>query len=117
MSQNNNPQTIYLKDYRAPQFLIESIELDFVIDQKSTTVSNKMRLRRAPETAEEQPLRLEGRQLTLIKIILNDLVLDHNQYRVDSESLTLSQLPQEFILEIITEVHPDKNTSLEGLYA
>ncbi len=117
MSNNKIPGTIYLKDYQAPQFLVDSVDLNFVIGQISTTVSNKMRVCRAPDTSREQPLRLEGRQLTLIKIVLNDLEMDQNQYQVDSESLTILQLPQEFSLEIITEVHPDRNTSLEGLYA
>ena len=117
MSTNQTQKTIYLKDYQAPQFSVESVELNFVINPESTTVSNKMQFRRTSETAANQPLRLEGRQLTLLKIILNNLELNQSQYQIDSDSLTISQLPEEFTLEIITEINPVKNTSLEGLYA
>ncbi len=110
-------KTIYLKDYQPPQFFIESVELNFDLQQELTIVTNKMQLKRPSDTKLQPPLRLDGRKLKLSKVILDGTTLTQDQFRVDAEHLTIDQLPQEFTLEIITEIQPDKNTSLEGLYA
>ncbi len=117
MTRTESPKTIYLKDYQAPQFSVTSIELDFSLDEKCTRISNRMRLCRAPATAAGTPLELQGRQQKLLSVALDGSLLDRDQYQVDAEYLTINKLPNEFELEIITEISPAGNTNLEGLYA
>ncbi len=117
MSKKRPLETIYLKDYQAPQFLVETIELDFVINQEQTLVSNRMRLYRAQGTAASAPLLLDGRRLKLVEITIDGRALSSEKYQVDAEHLTLQQLPDTFELKIVTQVDPRNNTSLEGLYA
>ena len=115
---NSSPSaTIYLKDYQPPAFLVESIKLHFSLQPERTLVTNTMRLKRAAETSAEQPLRLDGHQLELIKVILDDKILVPDQYRVDPEGLIVENPPEKFTLEIVTALNPKGNTSLEGLYA
>ncbi|MBN2809044.1 MAG: aminopeptidase N [Deltaproteobacteria bacterium] len=117
MTNNPSPETIYLKDYQAPAFMVESIKLHFALQPERTLVSNAMFLQRASGADTDLPLRLDGRQLELLKVILDGTVLSSDQYRVDPESLVIEKLPNEFNLEIVTAINPKSNTSLEGLYA
>ncbi|MEA3333282.1 MAG: aminopeptidase N [Pseudomonadota bacterium] len=117
MTNNTQSETIYLKDYQPPTFLVKSINLHFSLQQEQTLVTNTMRLERAAATTKEQPLRLDGRQLELIKVILDGRLLAADQYSVDPEGLVLEKNPAEFTLEIVTALNPKGNTSLEGLYA
>ncbi|MCD6429708.1 MAG: aminopeptidase N [Deltaproteobacteria bacterium] len=117
MANNSSPETIYLKDYQPPAFSVESIKLHFALHQERTLVTNTMQLKRAPGTTTERPLRLNGRQLELLKVSLDDNLLNPDQYSVDPEGLIIGDLPAEFSLEIVTAVNPKSNTSLEGLYA
>ncbi|MCK5659190.1 MAG: hypothetical protein KAH96_04885, partial [Alphaproteobacteria bacterium] len=79
MTSNSSPETIYLKDYQPPTFLVESIKLHFSLQQERTLVTNTMLLKRAAETSTGQFLRLDGRQLKLIKVTLNDKLLTSDQ--------------------------------------
>ena len=114
---NSQNQTIYLKDYQPPTFLVESIKLQFTLHQERTLVTNTMQFKRAPETSTAMPLRLDGRRMELLKVTLDDKLLDSDQYSVDPEGLVIEHPPTKFTLEIVTAINPKNNTSLEGLYA
>ena len=117
MTNDSSPETIYLKDYQPPAFGVESIKLHFAMHQERTLVTNTMQLKRASGIPADLPLRLDGRQLELLTVILDGNLLDSGQYKIDPESLVIKNLPAEFSLEIVTAVNPKSNTSLEGLYA
>ena len=106
----------YRKDYQAPTYAVEAVELDFTLDEKQTIVKNHMCFKRigADKTA---PLRLDGKYLKLNRIALNNRELSEKEYQLDSEGLTLTNLPEEFILDIETQINPKENTRLSGLYA
>jgi len=117
MADNSLAKTIYLKDYQPPAFLVESLKLHFSLDQERTLVTNTMQLKRAPKVTNNPPLRLDGRQLELLRVTLDGNLLDSGRYSVDPEGLVIENLPTKFTLEIVTAVNPKSNTSLEGLYA
>ena len=117
MTNKISPETIYLKDYQAPAFVVESIKLNFSLHQERTLVSNTMRIKRASGSQTDTPLRLDGRQLELLSVTLDEQLLDPGQYSVDAEGLTIANLPAQFSLVIVTSINPKNNTSLEGLYA
>ncbi len=116
MAENKNqPKTIYLADYRSPDFLIDTVELLFDLNETATKVTSAMSIRRNDNTS-NCSLVLNGRDLTLISLSMNGRMLDTEEYEIGAETLTLTDLPDEFKLEVVTEINPQGNTSLGGLY-
>ena len=108
------PHPIHLRDYRAPDFLIDTVDLRFELGEENTQVSSKLKLRRNHEG--NRPLVLDGRGLELVGVTLDGRSLESSEYVVSPDRLLVSQVPDRFELEIRTRVHPQENTSLEGLY-
>ena len=110
--------TTYLKDYQPPNYLIDSTELKFELDDASTLVSSKLSLRRNPEVQKwnSPALILDGQELELLKVVLDGQELSASDYSVNSESLTLTGLSDQFVVEIQVRIKPIENTALEGLY-
>ncbi|MBM95210.1 MAG: aminopeptidase N [Oceanospirillaceae bacterium] len=111
-----HPSTIYLKDYQQPAYWIDQTELTFQLEDDSTLVTSRLALRRNDSLTPEGYLRLDGQQLELVSVTLDGQLVAAEQYQLDDESLTLSGLQEQHQLEIVTRIHPDKNTALEGLY-
>ncbi|MBJ9958701.1 aminopeptidase N [Acinetobacter courvalinii] len=105
-------QTIYLKDYQKPAFLVESINLDIQVFDEHTLVDSTLVMKR--QTAGD--LVLLGRDLELKSIQLNGQVLNADQYRLDSEQLVITDAPDQVIIQTQVVIHPESNTQLEGLY-
>jgi aminopeptidase N len=104
------PQTIYLKDYTPPAFRVETIELDVDIRADDALVKAKLAIKRNTPG----PLVLDGDELELVSVKVNGTPAAH---KVTEESLTITDVPDAFILETETRIVPQKNTKLEGLYA
>jgi aminopeptidase N len=103
---------IRLADYSAPAFQVDKVALDFDLDPAATFVRATLTLRReAPG-----PLVLDGKDLDLQSVKLNDEVLGDNRYAVAERSLTIHDVPDAFTLETLVKIAPDKNTELSGLY-
>lgn len=112
-----SPQTIYLKDYLPPAYLVERVELRVDIADECTEVSSSMQIRRNPQVAGEQlPLVLDGQALELVRIAINGTAIDNSNFHCDDEHLTLTPGMDQFALEITTRIRPQDNTALEGLY-
>ncbi len=110
------PKTTYLKDYAPPDFLIDSIDLEFELADTHTHVRSTLRVRRNPDGRAQAPLRLDGHELELLSVALDGETLGSNRYAVDDQGLTLGDTPDEFELVIETRIDPSANTSLSGLY-
>jgi aminopeptidase N len=109
------PQTIRLADYQPPAYLVDTVELNFALDPAKTIVSSKLQMRRNPKGSGGE-LKLDGEQLQLLDIKLDGKTLAANEYQRSDSQLMIPALPAEFTLEIVTEIQPDQNTALEGLY-
>ena len=59
---------------------------------------------------------LDGENLELLEILIDEKKLGKQQYRIEKNGITLLQVPDSFILNIKTKIYPDTNTALEGLY-
>lgn len=105
-------QTIYLKDYQKPSFLVESINLNIQVYDDHTIVDSTLVMKR--QTAGE--LVLLGRDLELKSIQLNGQTLSAEQYHLDTEQLVITDAPDEVIVQTQVIIHPESNTQLEGLY-
>lgn len=106
------PQAKNRHDYRAPDYTITDIDLTFNLDASTTQVTAISQIKRLGDSDAE--LRLDGEDLTLISLHVNDQPWQH--YRQEEGALILQQLPEVFTLKIVNDIHPDKNTALEGLY-
>ncbi len=108
------PRTIRLSEYRAPDYRISEIALNFVLDPAATRVTATSKVARTGQSG--APLVLNGEHLKLISVAVDGKPLAAADFKVDRETLTLSNLPAKFTLEIVSEIEPAKNTALEGLY-
>ena len=110
-------KTIQLKDYRPPDYLIETVMLEFDLDATRTRVKSLMTVVCNHDRCEAiHPFILNGRDLKLTAIHLDGRPLSEHDYKFDDTSLTLLPVPQRFTLEIETEINPAANTELTGLY-
>ncbi|MGK2943683.1 MAG: aminopeptidase N [Desulfuromonadales bacterium] len=108
---------IRLEDYRPPVYLVDTIDLYVELEPTCTRVRARLQVRVNPDCAELQgTLQLDGRQLQLLHVMLDGRALSADEYIVDSETLTIPGVPEQFALETLVEINPDANTALEGLY-
>lgn len=110
-------EPVYLKDYKAPDFLIDTVNLEFELGEDVTKVKSQLALMANPaNTAPSRDLILQGENLTLKSVMLDGKLLDALNYRVAEDTLTIYSVPEKFTLEIITWIKPQENTELSGLY-
>ena len=105
-------QTVYLKDYQKPSFLVDSIYLDIQVYDEHSQVDAVLELTRQTEG----DLVLLGRDLELKSVVLNGQQLSQEQYTLDAEQLVIRNAPNQIKLETSVIIHPESNTQLEGLY-
>src|SRR5271154_97197 len=109
---------IHLKDYSPPAFLIERVTLDVDIRADDALVKATLAMRRNPASSEKDAaLELDGDELELVSVSLNQILMQKNQFEITKESLSIPGVPDAFTLETVTRIVPQKNTKLEGLYA
>jgi aminopeptidase N len=118
---SESPQAIYLSDYQAPNFFIEKTDLIFLLTESLTTVTSTLLVKKNPEqtsgTANDDGnvLVLHGQELTLQSISVDGRELSESEYHIDDESLRVA-IPDQCIITCVTEIKPQDNTSLSGLY-
>ncbi|MFO7983803.1 MAG: aminopeptidase N [Desulfuromonadales bacterium] len=113
----SRPRPVYLDDYTPPPFMVDEVDLHFDLGEDSTTVHSRLKMRRNPDNRDPAaPLVLYGSELKLTRLQLDGGELDTSAYEVDGEELRITELPESFLLEVTTEIRPQDNTSLEGLY-
>ncbi|OVA08651.1 Peptidase M1 [Macleaya cordata] len=115
-SNMDTPKEIFLKDYKMPNYYFDTVDLKFSLGEEHTIVCSKLTVYPRIEGV-SSPLVLDGHDLKLVSIKIDGTELKKEDYHVDSRHLTLASPPSGlFTLEIVTEIYPQKNTSLEGLY-
>ncbi|MDR3442178.1 MAG: aminopeptidase N [Legionella sp.] len=104
--------TIYLENYKAPLFAVETVSLDFDLYDDHALVSSELKLKRQHKGA----LHLFGDELELVSVHLNGKKLMPADYTLSEDSLIIDQCPDELTLNIVTRIYPQDNTKLSGLY-
>lgn len=104
--------TIYLKNYQAPSFKVDTVNLSFDLYDDHALVKSTLKLNRQKEGA----LILYGEDLELISINMNDQQLEPSDYTLNADGLCLEQCPDKMTLDIVTRIQPQNNTQLSGLY-
>jgi aminopeptidase N len=105
-------QTIYLKDYTAFGYLVDSVQLTFDLAPNATRVTSKIAFRPNPD-ADNRTFFLHGENLKLIQASLDGLPITPD---ITTEGLSYDAPDAAFIFEAEVEIDPANNTALEGLY-
>lgn len=135
-------KTIFLKDYTPSPFLIESADLKFELNEVKTIVNAKLHIKKNPASiSEPSELILDGENLELLDIRINNEKLTTSDYKITREQLIITmpvntldcfansarndepmQAEQavttnyDFILETTVAINPEQNLSCSGLY-
>jgi aminopeptidase N len=111
------PGVIRRSEYRPPNWLIDTVDLDVRLGPSATRVVAKLKLRPNPAGERGVPLVLDGDELALVGLALDGEKLGANSYAATPSSLTLHEPPlKSFELTIETALVPSANTKLMGLY-
>jgi aminopeptidase N len=111
---DHNP-TIYLSDYRNPDFTIESTELTFNLGEEGTQVNSRLSIKRAAGAA-DAPLVLNAELMEVSAVAINGEELAEAEWQHEDNQLRLNSVPDEFEFSCTNLIHPETNTSLNGLY-
>jgi len=111
-------QQFRLEDYRPTDFLIETVHLTFRLAPDKTVVSSRLSVSRRDGTVPDTPLVLDGDELTFLDLTIDGEAADPGNVTATPDRLEIRNLPGEgaFELEIRTEISPQSNTKLMGLY-
>jgi len=112
-------ETIYLKDYTVPEYLIDKTDLHFDLSADDTVVTTRLDIYKNSAyqgTDKQPPLTLNGEELSLISIAVDGIALSTEQYTIDKSTLIIHQPKDSFVLEICNRINPAANTALNGLY-
>ena len=108
----------FLADYRPADFTINTVNLNIHLADTCSRVISELAMERKGES--QQPLEFNGEHLTLVSLVVDNNVLKKDQYQLTDTLLIIpaSSLPEStyFTLTITTEVNPQENTALEGLF-
>ena len=111
----DSKKTVYLKDYQPHPFHIKNVDMYVNITERATQVKvTSSVIKRDSNSVNE--LVLDGELLTLQSVSINGRALDQAEYQLMDESLTIFEVPNEFTLIVETEIQPELNTALMGMY-
>lgn len=108
------PKAKYRKDYQQPEFTISTVDLTFELHPENTRVTNVMKVER--QGSHSKPLVLDGEDITLNSVKVNNEVIPAEKWKVENNQLVLETALDSFELTIDNTVNPSANEALEGLY-
>jgi aminopeptidase N len=108
---------VRLADYTAPDFLIDTVDLDIHLDEQDTRVRAQLFIRPNPKGRPGTPLVLDGDGLKVVSVALDGVAIDGADAQIEADQLVLTTPPsQPFILTTETSLNPTANSQLMGLY-
>ncbi|WP_336278997.1 aminopeptidase N [Bartonella sp. CB175] len=106
-----------LEDYQQTPYVIPKTKLRFCLEPTKTYVTATLLIEPRQNTKETKPLVLSGDDLTLISVAINGQKLDKSAYKSTPSNLEITSPPETpFTLELVTELNPERNRKLMGLY-
>ena len=107
---------VRLEDYRPPDWLVETVELDVSLDPRRRGCAQRCALRPTRQ-GRAGAARARRRRARAARAALDGAPLAAERFAATADRLTIAQPPQRpFRLEIETVVDPSANTQLMGLY-
>lgn len=113
--QSQEHTTVYRKDYRPYSHSIDSVELDFVLNPESTTVTSTMVVTPL-RGASTHDLVLDGGHDLFIEKVLIDGQQANERYQMGQGQLTIKNISKQSTVTIVNRIVPVNNTSLSGIY-
>ncbi|UYY57581.1 aminopeptidase N [Sphingomonas sp. S2-65] len=107
------PRIIRREDYRAPDWQVPEIALDFDLDPAATRVRARLTVTR--RGAHDRPLVLDGDGLTALRVLVDGA--EAQGWSMDGSNLVVPLSGDAHVVETEVEIAPERNTQLEGLYA
>jgi aminopeptidase N len=104
------------EQYSPPAYLVDRIHLEFDLATRAARVRSTLELRRNEGIAADAVLVLLGEKQQLLSVSLNGSALGAADYEVSATSLSLRNMPAQCTLTIESEIDPEGNLALEGLY-
>lgn len=115
--QRNQPIEHRLSDYRAPDYLIDHIDLTIDLSQSPVNVRSRLTIRHAKKIQERDTLlSLDGENLSLMNLSLNNIPVDPSDYQLTDSSLTLFRIPKEDTFYLEADVFISQSEDLFGYY-
>jgi aminopeptidase N len=105
------PTAIRREDYRPPDWLVPSIELEFELGAERTRVRSRLSVERSG--AHDRPFRLDAQGLKLVELGVDG---EAAEYSLEGEVLTVELGGEAAVVETLVELAPRSNTQLMGLY-
>jgi len=113
---SNAPQTPHVtrrEDYRAPDWTVPEIALDFDLDPVATRVRATLLVERSG--AHDRPLVLNGDGLAAESVKVDGA--EAEGWRMDGPDLVIPLAGDAHEIETVVTIAPERNTQLQGLYA
>ncbi|MBO9621850.1 MAG: aminopeptidase N [Sphingomonas sp.] len=110
---NQLPHVTRREDYRAPDWRVPEIALDFHLDPAATRVRATLKVERNGEN--QAPLRLLGDGLTAVAVRVDGQ--DAAGWSMDGSDLVIPLGGDAHLVETEVVIAPERNTQLMGLYA
>ena len=107
-----SPPTIRREDYRPPDWLVPTVELEFELDPARTQVRARLTVERNGE--HDRPLRLDGDGLTPLVVRVDGAEVC---FSMDGATLVVPLSGDRAVVETEVAICPEKNSQLMGLYA
>jgi aminopeptidase N len=108
---------VRLENYRPPDWLVETVELDVSLHPSETKVRATLKMSPNPDAGAPAPIVLDGDGLTLTSLKLDGSEMHPDGYVATPDRLTIAQPPAgTCYLQIETLVDPAANSHLMGLY-
>ncbi len=108
---------VRLCDYAPTPYAIETVDLDVTLHPTATTVVAIIAFARRDGVEAGTPLALDGDGLTLKALAVDGGEIGEDAYEASADRLVLKVPPRgPFTLTITTEISPETNTALMGLY-
>ena len=109
----DTPKTIYLKDYMPPNYTAAYVDMNFDIHPGKTTVTTKTEFKNMG--GKDEPLFLNGEDQNLVSVKIDGKEITN--FEKTDKGITIPATGKDaFTLEVVSEIVPEENTALEGLY-
>ncbi len=115
-------KTTYLKDYLPFPYLVNGVEMVVQIFEGTTRVTSHVKYAVKPTPAgihagAHPDLELHGHGMKVHRVLLDGVALETDRYRLSRDGFVMPcPTDQPFVLTFETEISPETNTTLEGLY-
>ena len=111
----SSPIVVRRRDYRPPDWLVPTIDLDFSLDPARTIVRASLSVTR--NGGHDRPLKLDGDELTPIEVKVDGRALGPGEWSIEQGALVIPLPETAHQVETVVALAPEQNSKLMGLYA